>query len=149
MKLIIDAGVLFTALIGKGVTKEIIFSNLIKLYAPEYLFEEIEKHKPEIKENSGLSSEDFNFLFTKLKSKIKIVARKDFDMFLSKANELILDKDDIEYLALALSKKMPIWSNDKGFKGQLVVKVFTTSELTKYFKSLGYSFSFNEAEYSL
>lgn len=44
MELIVDASVLFTALIGTGVTKDIIFSKEVTLYAPEYLFEELAEH---------------------------------------------------------------------------------------------------------
>lgn len=44
MNLIIDATVIFTALIGTGVTKEIIFSPEVHLSCPEFLQEEIEEH---------------------------------------------------------------------------------------------------------
>lgn len=54
MELVIDASIVFTAIAGKGVTKEIIFSSSIKLYAPEHLFEEVEEHKDRLAEMSGL-----------------------------------------------------------------------------------------------
>ena len=142
MELIIDATVLFTGLIGTGITKDIIFSDAVKLYAPEYLFDEFVKHKSRIKELSGFSEQELNELFNKLESRIIIVPKDRFEEFLVEANSLISDKDDTEYLALSLSmNKTPVWSNDPHFKKQSVVKVFMTSELVKYLKSKGYEFS--------
>lgn len=140
-KLIVDATVLFTALTGRGVTKDIIFSNVVTLYSPEYLFEEFEEHKPRIKELSALSSNELDILFEKLKSRITPVPKKQFERFLKEANKLVTDKDDTEYVALSLSmNKTAIWSNDTDFKEQSIVKVLTTSELVKYLKSSGHKF---------
>ena len=130
MDLIIDASILFTALVGTGVTKEIIFSDVVVLYAPEFLFDEIEEHKSRIKELSGLSEQDINELLNKLKSRIVIVPKERFERFLSKANSLISDKGDTEYLSLSLSmSKTPIWSNDPHFKEQSIVEVLNTKEI--------------------
>lgn len=60
MELVIDATILFCGLMGKGVTKDIIFSEFIRLYSPEYLFDEFEEHKSRIKNISGLSSPTFD-----------------------------------------------------------------------------------------
>lgn len=140
MELIIDATEIFIALTGYGITKEIIFSDMVKLYAPEYLFDELNEHKSRIKEISKLSENEFEELVSLLKTRIKIIPKKEFDIFLSKADELIADQDDTEYLALSLSKNnMPIWSEDHHFKEQLIVKIFTTKELVDYLKSLGYN----------
>jgi len=45
MKFVIDTNVLFSAMIKNSITKKIIFSDVFKLYVPESLFEEINKHK--------------------------------------------------------------------------------------------------------
>lgn len=141
MELIVDATVIFTGFMGKGVTKEIIFSDIVRLYAPEYLFDEVEEHKLKIKEFSALSENEVNELLDKFKSIIKIISKERFEKFLLGANLLISDKDDTEYLALSLSmNKTPVWSNDSHFKEQSIVKVYTTSELVKYLKSKGYEF---------
>ena len=135
MKLVIDATELFIALTGTGITKEIIFSDKVELYAPEYISEELNEHKSRVKELSGLSTEKLEELIGLLKSKIKTLPKEQFNIFLTKANELISDKDDTEYLALALSmNNVPIWSEDIHFKEQLIVKVFTTAELVKHLK---------------
>ena len=142
MELIIDASAVFTGLIGTGITKYIIFSNAINLFAPEYLFDEFEKHKLRIKELSGFSEQELSELFNKLKLRITIIPKEQFEKFLMEANSLIPDKDDTEYLALSLSmNKTPIWSNDPHFKEQSVIKIYATSELVKYLKSQGHEFT--------
>ncbi len=128
---------MFTGLIGKGVTKEIIFSKSVRLCCPEVLFNEAEEHKSRIKILSGLSSAELEALLGKLKGVIRIFSRSEYEEFLKESNNLISDPDDTEYLALSLAlNKCPIWSNDPHFKKQSVVQVFTTNELVEFLKTL-------------
>ena len=136
MELVIDATILFTGLIGKGVTKEIIFSKSVVLCCPESLFNETEEHKPRIKILSGLSSAELEALLVKLKGAIRIFPKPEYEAFLGEANSLISDPDDTEYIALSLSmNKCPVWSNDPHFKEQSAVRVFTTKELVGFLKT--------------
>ncbi len=49
MDLIIDANILMSALISNyGKNFDLIFNERLSLFAPEFLFEEIKKHKGEI-----------------------------------------------------------------------------------------------------
>ena len=138
MELIIDASILFTALIGTGVTKDIIFSGTVTLYAPEFLFDEFAEHKARIEELSGLTEEDFDSLLEKLKSAIKSVPKEQFESFLKEAHKMVPVEGDMEYVALSLSmNKVPVWSNDMHFKKQSAIKVFDTAELVTQLKSLG------------
>ena len=141
MELIVDATIIFTGFIGTGVTKDIIFSGMVELYSPEYIFDEVEEHKSRIISLSALSENEVDELLDEFKSKIKVISKEKFERFLLEANSLISDKDDTEYLALSLfMNKKPIWSNDSNFKEQSVVKVFTTTELVIHLKSSGYEF---------
>ena len=136
VELIVDAGIIFTGLTGKGVTKNLLFSKNLRLFAPEFLFDELKEHKSRIKLISSLSSEEIDRLISKLDGCIKIVERSKFETFLDEANKLISDPDDTEYLALSLAlNKCPIWSNDPHFKEQSLVGVFTTEELVEYLKT--------------
>jgi len=51
--------------------------------------------------------------------------------FKEEANEIMgnIDSDDVLFIATALAFNCPIWSEDKHFKQQDKVKVFTTKEL--------------------
>ena len=132
----VDATILFTGLIGKGVTKDIIFFESIKLYCPESLFNEIEEHKSRIRFISKLPSDDLEFLLRRFKAKIINFPLSEYEELLKEANSLISDPEDTEYLALSLSlNKCPIWSNDPHFKEQSKVQVFTTKELVELLKT--------------
>ena len=135
VELIVDAGIIFTGLIGTGVTKILLFSKNLRLFAPEYLFDEFKEHKARIKLISSLPPDEIGLLIGKLGESINIVEKSKFESFLDEANSLISDPDDTEYLALSLSlNKCPIWSNDPHLKKQSLVKVFTTEELVEFLK---------------
>ena len=136
MELVIDATILFTGIIGKGVTKSLLFSDKLDLFAPEFLFDEFRKHKPRIELISSLPVKDIDFLVDRLEDTINLVNKSKFEKFMDKAGSLINDIEDTEYLALSLSMgKCQIWSNDPHFKEQSLIGVFTTKELVGFLKS--------------
>ena|SRR3989344_7221538 len=139
MKLVIDAGIIFTALTGFGVTKKILFLKDIELYSPRQLLEEINEHKSRILELSSLSPDKIEELLKLIENKISFIIEKSFESSLEQANSSIPDKEDTSYLALALSKDIPIWSNDEHFKKQSLVEVFNTKELVEKLKLSGIS----------
>ena len=130
MELIIDANIVISALISwNGKTRDLIFLKDFSLFAPEYLFEEVEKYKTIILKKSKLDEESFNLALSLIFSKIKLIPFSEFKSLLNKAKDICPDPNDEEYLALALSKNIPIWSNDKKLKNQNKVKVYNTTEL--------------------
>ena len=132
MDLIIDANIIISALIPpKSEIYNLIFFKDIKLYAPEFLSDEINKYKEEILEKSELPKDEFYLFLALIISRINFVSFKEFKELIQKAKEISYDPKDIEYLALALKFKCAIWSNDKDFKKQSVIKIFSTSELLK------------------
>ena len=132
MELIIDANIVISALISMtGKTRDLIFLNDFSLFAPEYLTEEIEKYKSEIIKKSNLDEESFKLAISLVFSKIRLIPFSEFESLISKAKNICPDPNDIEYFALALSKKLPIWSDDKALKQQSVIKIFTTEEIIK------------------
>jgi predicted nucleic acid-binding protein len=58
MKIVIDANVLCAALLAKGKTAELLFSDQIEPVAPELLFTELERHRKELVEKTKLSEND-------------------------------------------------------------------------------------------
>jgi len=100
-----------------------------KLFAPEFLVDEIEEHLDEIMEKSGLSKPEFALACSILFSRIESVGFEVFEGCLGRAKEICSDEDDEEYMALALAKNIGIWSDDKALKKQDVVRVYSTGEL--------------------
>ena len=117
MLLVVDANVLFSAIISRSKTCNLMFSERIQLISPEFLFIELEEHKDEIIAKSSLSEDDFNEFVNLLKERIDIIPRQEFERFLT------------EYFALAMRFDAAIWSNDKRLKKQSLIKVFSTSDL--------------------
>src|SRR3989344_7656678 len=126
MKLVVDSGVIFTALTGLGITKKILFLKNLELYSPLQLLEELNEHKPRILELSFLSKDKLEELLALIKNRISFVPEESFSSFFIQANAAIPDKEDTSYLALALSKNISIWSNDGHFKKQSIVKSLNT-----------------------
>ena len=63
---------------------------------------------------------------------IAIVERSEYEANLSTARQQIgkRDPDDVDVLALALTLKLPVWSNDNDFE-DAGVEWYTTAELLK------------------
>ncbi len=55
MRIAVDANVLISALIRNGKSREVIVSGIFELVCPEYLSEEIHRHREYIARKSGLS----------------------------------------------------------------------------------------------
>jgi len=66
-----------------------------------------------------------------LKTFIDFIPLEEFKDKVPEAKKISPDPDDIQFLALALKLKLPIWSEDRALQRQSLVKVFTTSELLK------------------
>ncbi|MFW9970376.1 MAG: PIN domain-containing protein [Candidatus Odinarchaeota archaeon] len=130
MKLVVDANILFAALIKEGLTAELLISDKLQLFAPEFLFTEFAKYKELILKKTHRSHEKFNQFFDLLKEQITVIPKREIMPFIDKAEKISPDPKDIVYLALAFALKANIWSNDKKLKqGQEEVTVFSTEEL--------------------
>jgi len=133
MDLVIDANILFAALIKESVTKELILSNGINLFAPEFLFEEFYKYKEEILKKTNRSLEEFDEIFMILTNIITLIPEEEFGLFLEKAKSISPDENDSVYFALALKLNCAIWSNDKKLKNQDRIRVYSTQDLIEIF----------------
>jgi predicted nucleic acid-binding protein len=138
MLLVVDANIIFSALIRGGKTLDIFLLNKrakkFEFVAPEYLLVEVEKHVDEIAEKSKLSIDELEKLFGFLEKEIEFIPFEEFRDLREKAEQVSPDLDDVQYFALALKLNSAMWSNDKALKQQAVVKVFSTEELLNYVK---------------
>ena len=131
MDLVIDANVLFSALIKDSFTYNLLFSDALHIFTPEYIFTELEKHKDEILEKTERTTEEFFRLVETLKRRINIIPLEELIPYVEEAEKLTPDHDDMAYFALALKLNCAIWSNDKKLKEQNKIKVYNTYELSK------------------
>ncbi len=131
MDLVVDANVLFAALIKDNKTAELLFKDMFHLFAPEYLLEEFIEHKEEIIDKSDRPREEFERFMNILKKRITFYPSNDFKYHTERALKITPDPDDVEYVALALSIKASIWSNDKALKNIKGMDVYSTGDLIK------------------
>jgi len=134
MKLVCDTNIVFSGLIAGGKTQELLLSDRIELYAPEFFFTELDNHREEISEKSNLSEDELGLLLDLLFRDTEVVPKEEFGDELSKAAEHIeeTDPDDVPFLALALHLDVDLWSDDTDFDNQDAVKNWKTHELVAH-----------------
>ena len=132
MRIVIDANILFSALIKDSLTRKIILEYEERFLFPKIIFTEAEKHKDELLKKSRLSAEEFSVLFALLMQKMQIVPDETLKPFYDAAYEIIkeIDPDDALFIACALAYPGSVlWTNDKKLKLQIKVRIIETSEL--------------------
>ena len=131
MELVVDTNIMFSFFWEKSVTKKLLIDQDMHLFAPEFALEEIKKYEREIIRKTGLSKKEFDFARTELAISIKFIPLKDYQEFLKKALQVSPDENDIDFFALSLKLKIPIWSNDLELKKQSQISVVSTKEVIK------------------
>ncbi|MBI2631940.1 hypothetical protein HYW75_02975 [Candidatus Pacearchaeota archaeon] len=136
MKIIIDVNILISALLKDSKTRNIIRNSGLEFYFPEIALHKIIKYKNYMIEKAQLMENDFILLLAKLFSHIKLISRREMLEQKVKAKELMktIDEEDYPFIAAALSKGEDgvIWSEDRHFDKQKIVKTLKTSDLEKF-----------------
>ncbi len=137
LDLVIDANVLFSAMLAKSTTRQLLLSPRLELYAPEYLFEEFADHvqnDEEFKAKLSQNKEETALVLGRLKQAIQTVPLKAYTGQIRKTLPDCPDPADAPYLALASHLGLPLWSNDKRLKKQDRVVVLNTQEVLERLK---------------
>ena len=108
MKLVLDSNIIFSALIKKSITRDIILSDLFELYAPEYIFNEITKHKELLLRKSKLDRGDFDALLLLLQKHIHLVTKDKYNEKMATAEDILgnIDITDSPFLALVFGLEL-------------------------------------------
>ncbi|MCK4647539.1 PIN domain-containing protein [Candidatus Pacearchaeota archaeon] len=135
--LIIDTNVVISALIKKGFTREILTDFNINFIFPEQGLKEIYFYKSEIIRKAKINEREFNVLLLRLLKYIRLIPTEIFVDFREEADKIMnkIDKDDVIFIACALAFDCPIWSDDKHFKKQKIIKIFATKEILNIYKN--------------
>ena len=130
MLMVVDANVLFSALIAsQGTTRTLFSSPDLEFISPEFIEKELGKYFSELVTKSKCSEGDVRLALNLLLARIRILPSAVYESFVDEANRISPDPKDSEYFAAALAFNCPLWSNDKKLKEQGAVKVLSTSEL--------------------
>lgn len=137
MNIIIDANVLFSALIKDSTTRQIILEYERFFLFPAYIFTELEKHKSELLRKSEMDEKEFYGLLEIIIRKVIIIPDKILIPYKEKAFEIIkdIDPDDVLFIACALAYPSSIiWSDDKELKKQSKIRIATTKDIIRFFE---------------
>ena len=130
MDLVIDNNILFSLMNPGSAASYLFFSLKAEFSTTEYAKSELEKYKADCMFKSGLSEHEFEMRMSEVESSINFFKSSEYESLLIEAiKSLPDDPKDSPYLALALSIKASIWSNDTHLKQQPLVEVYTTAEL--------------------
>ncbi len=131
MMLVVDANILFSALIKNSLTAELLFEESLNLYTPEFIIDEFFKYEDFLLEKTSRTKEEFIQIMHMLKDAITVVPKEEYSRFVEEAENISPDKEDVLYFALALKFRCGIWSNDKRLKNQDKIKIYSTSDVMK------------------
>lgn len=129
MILIVDANILFAALIKNSLTAEIMFNADFQLYTCEFIIEEFFNYEKEIMKKTHRTREQFITIMHQLKEIITIIPKEEYSKFAIEAEKFSPDPKDKMYFALAMKLNASIWSNDDRLMKQDKVKIYKTSDL--------------------
>ena len=130
MKIVIDNNIFFSLMNPFSAASYIFFFlNSKKIFAPEFIKSEFERHKEICLFKSGLSEHEFELRQEEVEEKINFIKLSEYEDFLKKSLKAIHDSDDVDFLALAIKFNSIIWSNDSDFKKQNLIRTFTTIEM--------------------
>lgn len=100
----------------------------------EFVFQEVIKHKEEILQKSGLSIAEFNALLNAINEKLILIPDEEIQ-HKEKAQDIMepIDIKDSIFIAIALSTNNEgIWSEDKHFEKQNIIKIWKTNDIMKH-----------------
>jgi len=137
MRFVADTNVLFTFFWKNSVLKEIM-SQGVKLFAPEYSLEEINRHKQEIIEKAKITENEFTGQLYLMEHEIEFVPKSAYEkqiVEIERISRIFSEPekseimDDADFLALAIILHCPLWSNDALLKRQGRINVLSTQDV--------------------
>lgn len=133
MRLVVDANVIISALAKDGGVRAALRTSTDEILTPEYVYTELDAHRREILDKSGLSDRGFNALIQNLFQRVEVVPREKMVPKLQNAARVMRshDPDDAFYVAAALAVDAGVVSNDRAFEKQQAVPHMWTSEFVE------------------
>ncbi len=132
MKLVLDTNRLIAALLKKSASRSILTSPSFEFYTPVELLAEVEKYKGYLLEKTRLDKDKFDDIQDELLENVFLVSKKVYNKFIPRAIEVMgnIDIKDAPFLAIGIALKLDgIWSDDKHFTKQDVLRTCTTRQM--------------------
>jgi predicted nucleic acid-binding protein len=130
VRLVADANVLLSAVIGGRAALALRHSELEQVFTPATAYDEVFEYVPSLSKKKRLDLDTLLLACAALP--VTVVERSEYQGELATARRRIgkRDPDDVDVLALALTLNLAVWSNDNDFE-DAGVDWYTTAELLK------------------
>jgi predicted nucleic acid-binding protein len=130
VRLVADANVLLSALIGGRASIVLTHPSVERVYAAVATLDEVHEYAGELARKKRVAPDVLLMSLASLP--VVVVERTEYADKVKEAQKRIgeRDPDDVDALALALHLRVPVWSNDDDFRGA-GVEWFTTAALLK------------------
>lgn len=138
MKIVLDVNIILSALIKDSTTRKIILESKLDFYFPESSLNKIRKYEGLVLQKSGITKEIFLEVLITLFKNIQLVSSETILRNWSKAIKIMahIDEEDVIFVAAALGlEDSLIWSDDKDFEKQDIVKVLKTKDVVAIFEA--------------
>lgn len=128
MRLVADANVLLSAVLGGSAARVLRHPRVEALLAAAVVLDEVHEYAASLARKKRLQVD--TILIAVVSLPVIVVDRSDYAGSLGDAESRIAkrDPDDVDTLALAIQFGLPVWSNDDDFKGTGVTW-YTTARL--------------------
>ena len=136
MLLVVDTNIIISSLIKGSVTREILLSADISFVVPEWVHTEIKKHQKLITKKAGIDQDELDTFTEELFQVVQTIPFDKYKSYIEKGLNVMddIDKDDAPFVAIALALGADgIWTNDKDFEKQDVIKIWKTKDLIEKF----------------
>ncbi|HXH24232.1 MAG TPA: PIN domain-containing protein [Vicinamibacterales bacterium] len=130
MRLVADANVLLSAVIGGRASLVLRHHTIERVFTPSAAYDEVFEYLPSLAKKKRLELDTLLLACAALP--VTVVERSEYAGKLATARRRIgkRDPDDVDVLALALHLNVAVWSNDNDFE-DTGVEWHTTAELLK------------------
>ena len=132
MPTVVDSNILFSSLIRKSTTRMILASSNMYFVVPEWVHYELREHIGELAGKAGVPETDMETFLEEIFEIVHTVPLEEYKSHLAEAMEVMaaIDSDDAPFLAVALATGAEaIWTQDKHFLEQNLVRVISTREM--------------------
>ncbi len=135
MRLVVDTNRLFAAFVKDSVSRRILLSPRLHLFTPRFGKAELSRHLPEVLGKAGISEGRFYELSSLLFLRVSLVEDGIIAPFMPAAKAAMdsIDPGDTPFVAACLALNADgVWSDDRHFSRQAVVRVFKTRDLVGF-----------------
>ena len=137
MRLVIDTNRIMAGLLKESTSRKIILDNHFLFYAPDYIETELFRHREYLMKKAKITESDFDTLLHILLEQITLVPFDTFEPEYSRAIRIMepIDENDAPFLAVGVALKLDgIWTEDRHFLRQDLLRVFQTGDLVSDYR---------------